>query len=127
MREIKFGYIFQNQETARFLEIRFDYADVYMGKAKLKVDEIEKSNWFCIAKRQYTGLRDKNGTEIYEGDILESTIVGKKFRGEVFWETCSYRVKQDDLDITLGHDKESKRRVVGNIYEHSHLKEANHE
>lgn len=76
---------------------------------------------YDLVLMQYTGLKDKNGKEIYEGDIVESTILGKKFRGEVHWETMCYRVKEDDLDVTLGHDKEATRKVIGNIYENPDL------
>lgn len=70
---------------------------------------------------QFTGLKDKNGVEVFEGDVIESTILGVKFRGEVFWETAGWRVKGDDLDITLGNDKEKTRKVIGNIHENPEL------
>ena len=73
---------------------------------------------------QYTGLKDKNGKEIYEGDIISSL----NFTGQVFWNdfSCGYRFgKTPEADIErtayLNKFASSEYLVIGNIYENPEL------
>ena len=73
---------------------------------------------------QYTGLKDKNGVEIYEGDILSGSKYGY---GVVVWKQYQYLL--DYIDKTqymkldwLGMVVQDGCEVIGNIYENPELK-----
>lgn len=61
---------------------------------------------------QFTGLQDKNGNDVYEGDII------REDDGNVWPIEFAYF---GSTGYDLGVDDEGKFEVIGNIYEHPNL------
>jgi uncharacterized phage protein (TIGR01671 family) len=108
-REIKF-------RVWSFNERIFHYFDVYEGCSGLA------GAW--SEPQQFTGLKDSNGKEIYEGDILSTYYECHKSESEAYgfsvikWGRTGWVYNQDrkPSDYFLGNSE-----VIGNIFENPDL------
>ena len=76
-----------------------------------------------VVLMQYTGLKDKNGKEIYEGDVVKSFLFNRVCT--IVYEYNAFVVK--DLYGSYTRDSHYVRgntvEVIGNIYENPELLE----
>jgi uncharacterized phage protein (TIGR01671 family) len=109
----------------RKIKFRFWHTE---HKAMLQWDDVQDNSlqflfsYGTLERMQYTGLKDKNGKEIYEGDIVHC---------DGYWdmyfifdeEKCQFGVLATDWVVTQGKPHYLSRttlssyEVIGNIYE----------
>ncbi len=128
MREIKFRAWDKSQNKMYQVRgINFDNEDLWL---KINETQIMGANLFEVELMQYTGLKDKNGKEICQGDIVECKCgnTGKTILRQVEYIGVSFCTKNGSF-----YNQKTKQReycyiplkpyvkVVGNIYENPEL------
>ena len=71
---------------------------------------------------QYTGLKDKNGTKIFEGDIVKRFLFGKMCIYQIDYDNglASFIGRAGMKFTTFDYDSE-EFEVIGNIYDNPEL------
>src|SRR3990167_612520 len=118
MREIKFRAWDGSQMRYKFLlhNTNGRLAGLDMGGATISLEW--KHGWEIM---QYAGLKDKNGKEIYEGDIFNQG--DKKIKYLVEWVDTGFKGKQLGTNTSWVGLEFHQRfiEVIGNIYENPEL------
>lgn len=122
MREIKFRAWDKKRKTMNYTDdflVRFN-GDVVKECEVEFTHEIDILTVDDCILMQYIGLKDKNGKEIYEGDILEQYgSIGK-----VIYEDDRFYVDWDKEPGRVGLFEgctRGRNKIIGNIYENPEL------
>lgn len=123
-----------------YIECKLSWHHRHPHKAWIITDARSNGGWFAIARRypvvndtvgQYTGLKDKDGTMIFEGDILRMDgftpdVCEVRFIEGAFCLVFPEPGPAWPVDIHyVQHADKPKATVIGNIYDNPELMEGN--
>jgi len=128
MREIKFrAWLKEDKKMVNVETMDFtDKSIQYLKRSEIiNAYILRRESFDDVELMQYTGLKDKNGKEIYEGDIVVLNNIENDNMCIVRYEHSSYRLEGWSLREDLSNVEDRFLEVVGNIYENKNLLEEN--
>ncbi|EZX25712.1 hypothetical protein V070_00210 [Staphylococcus aureus C0673] len=115
------AYLNMHKKIVDVQEINYKYKEIVWVNGKYT----EVDNFVDIELLQSTGLFDKNGKEIFEGDIVKHELVPNPFISNAYFEIIQARSGEWRMDNYRGGQvlafSNHEVEVVGNKFEHPHL------
>jgi len=124
MREIKFRYVLRDRVTEETFDRFLILNDLETGlEVAYDFDSPRFIDCELVGRCEYTGLKDKNGREIYEEDITRDD---DGFLWKIYWEDGSFWAKGGEFNlreqlIELAPDF---CEIIGDVYRNPELLEA---
>lgn len=128
MRDVKYKVYIQDEGIYEVQNI-----DFYNKKITYLLTDNFDGGYLCAecdfkyaTLLQYTGLKDKKGKEIYEGDICINVTADSKF-GVVYFEDGMFIFRADNGDFIHHYISTISNNcvIIGNIYENPELLKGN--
>ena len=100
MEEVKFRYFYQHEDTGRIFSPTSTLKDIEFGKVQVL------DRHFVFSKEQYIGLKDREGNDIYKGDIVnvlqheynDETMLYEDKVGTIEWYEYGFAIIRDEYE-----------------------------
>lgn len=123
----KYRCWFKNSGIQAAHMVEWDKLKEFVGLGRL-FDDSKKSTLFTLM--QSTGLKDKNGVEVFQGDVVVHEEGEYSYKGIVLKDKYYFYIEGVNINDSFSFDDisntligEADLEVIGNVYENPELLE----